>query len=351
MSNFIPNKTIRVIPNDPPWITQNIKSMLRRQNRQYKNYKKHGFRPEDKLAVDSFRIDCENALLAAKENYLQNIGNRLADPNTSQKSYWQFINKIMNKCKAPRIPPLLINNKFITNCKIKAEEFNLYFSNQCKPIVNNSVLPHFETLTENRLSSIPINYSNILDIVRSLNPNKASGFDGISAKMLILSDESVILPLKLIFQNILATGNYPDMWKLANVTPIHKKDDKQNIKNYRPISLLPLCSKIFEKILFKHLYNFLISNNLITKNQSGFRPGDSTVNQLLYFVHKIAMSFDRYDSLETRAVFLDMSKAFDKVWHDGLIFKLKQNGISGSLVKVLSSYLTNRKQRVAVNGS
>jgi hypothetical protein len=114
---------------------------------------------------------------------------------------------------------------------------------------------------------------------------------------------------------------------LANVTPIFKKKDKQLIKNYRPVSLLPLLSKIFEKILFKKIYQHLNDNGLITHNQSGFRPGDGCVNQLLYLVSEIYESFECQNSLEVRAVFLDISKAFDKVWHEGLIFKLKQNGI------------------------
>ena len=141
------------------------------------------------------------------------------------------------------------------------------------------------------------------------------------------------------------------MWKLANVTPIFKKGDKQSTKNYRPISLLPICGKMFEKIIFNNLYPYLNSNNLITKNQSGFRPGDSTTNQLLFLVDEIHQAFEDRNSLEVRAVFLDISKAFDKVWHDGLIFKLKQNGISGSLLKLFENYLHNRKQRVVLNGS
>ena len=138
----------------------------------------------------------------------------------------------------------------------------------------------------------------------------------------------------------MSTSIYPDIWKLANVTPIFKKGDKQLIKNYRPISLLPICGKIFEKIVFNNLYNYLNVNNLITKNQSGFRPGDSTTNQLLYLVNEIHEAFENPKSLEVRAV-----------WHDGLIFKLKQNGVSGSLLMFFQNYLNNRKQRVALNWS
>ena len=112
------------------------------------------------------------------------------------------------------------------------------------------------------------------------------------------------------------------MWKLANVTPIFKKGDKQSIVNYRPISLLSICGKIFEKIIFNNLYTYLNVNNLITINQLGFRPGDSTTNQLLFLVDEIHQAFEDPKSLEVRAVFLDISKALDKVWHDGLIFKM-----------------------------
>ena len=110
------------------------------------------------------------------------------------------------------------------------------------------------------------------------------------------------------------------MWKLANVTPIFKKENKQLVKNYRPISLLPICGKILEKLIFNSLYFYLSSNNLITANQSGFCPGDSCSNQLLFLVNEIHKAFEDPKSLELRAVFLDISKAFDKVWYEGLLF-------------------------------
>ena len=106
---------------------------------------------------------------------------------------------------------------------------------------------------------------------------------------------------------------------------------------------------MFERILFIHIYNHLTSNNLITKNQSGFRPNDSVTNQLIYLVHQIHSSLDK--NLDVRHVFLDISKAFDKVWHKGLIFKLRQNGIDGQLLNVLENYLSGRQQRVVINGS
>ena len=350
MSNFIPNEIKRFVPRDPPWITKPIKTLLNKKNRLFKNYKKHGYKREDRERLDTFRMECHKAVESAKLTYLKNLGNKVNDPSTSQKSYWKIINRVMNKCRAPKIPPLLVNNMFILNCFEKAKFFNNMFSKQCSPIINNSVLPPLNLLTDKKIDHISIQCDEITSLIRNLNPNKATCSDEISGQMLLLCDNSVVLPLKIIFENILANSTYPDMWKLANVTPIFKKGDKQLIKNYRPISLLPICGKIFEKIIFNQLYKYLDANNLITKNQSGFRPGDSTSNQLLYLINEIHEAFDDPKSLEVRAVFLDISKAFDKVWHDGLIFKLKQNGISVSLIKLLGNYLHNRKQRVVLNG-
>ena len=110
-----------------------------------------------------------------------------------------------------------------------------------------------------------------------------------------------------------------------------------------------ICGKILEKIVFGSVYHFLNRNNLLSKNQSGFRPGDSTINQLLSITADIFQSFENYH--ETRAIFLDISKAFDKVWHEGLIGKLKSNGNSGSLLDFFTNYLSDRYQRIVLNGT
>ena len=117
---------------------------------------------------------------------------------------------------------------------------------------------------------------------------------------------------------------FPDSWKYANIQLIHKKSNRQIKSNYRPISLLPIGGKLLEKIVFDHVYSYLKTHDLSSKNQSGFRPGDSTIYQLISITSDIYESFEKYD--ETRAVFLNISKAFDKVWHEGLVYKLKCNG-------------------------
>ena len=243
----------------------------------------------------------------------------------------------------------MVNGNFVSNFKDKSDIFNNYFAEQCQPFVNSSTLPQISNIFNgNQLTDMDISESGISEIINKLNPKKAHGWDGISIQLLKLCPDEISIPLKLLFTKSFQTGLYPEIWKRANVQPVHKKDSRQDIKNYRPISLLPICGKIFEKTLFDSLYVFLTSNSLLSKNQSGFRPGDSAINQLLSITTEIYECFEDYD--EVRAVFLDLSKAFDKVWHEGLIFKFKRCGIDGVFLKLLENYLSNRKQRVVLNG-
>ena len=148
----------------------------------------------------------------------------------------------------------------------------------------------------------------------------------LSIRMLKLCGESIYKTLNLIFKSCLETDQFPSDWKKA--VPVFKKSEKRLSKNYRPIFLLPIIGKILERLLYKQMFEYLIRNHLISQNQSGFKPGNTCINQFLAITHKIYKSFDA--CLDIRAMFLDMSKAFDKVWHQCLLYRLKQNGILGN---------------------
>ena len=168
--------------------------------------------------------------------------------------------------------------------------------------------------------------------------------------MIKMCDESLVQPLSLIFRGCIDTGVYPDTWKKSNIVPVHKKGDKQIVNNYRPVSLLPICSKILEKIIFDSIMRFLNENKLLSDAQSGFGPSDSCEYQLLSIVYGIYKSFDCNPPLEVRGIFLDFFKACDRVWHDGLIYKIKSFGISDTPLKLIENFLSNRYQRVVLNG-
>ena len=120
-----------------------------------------------------------------------------------------------------------------------------------------------------------------------------------------------------------------------NIVPCYKKGENQSLKTYRPVSLFPICGKFLERLIFNEMFSFFLADSLLARNQSGFKRGDSCINQLLSITHDIYSSFD--DGFEVRSVFLDISKAFDIVWHEGIILKLQQNRISE--MTCLTSYL------------
>ena len=138
--------------------------------------------------------------------------------------------------------------------------------------------------------------------------------------------------------------------KKSVICPIHKKGVKQIINNYGPVSLLPICGKIFQRLIFNYLFEYLEKFKLLSAHESGFQAIDSCVDQLLSIVHNIYTVFDAYPILESRGIFLDISKTFDKVWPEELIFKLKLIGICDALLDLIGIFLENRFQRVVLDG-
>ena len=158
----------------------------------------------------------------------------------------------------------------------KTELFNHILVNQCSCLSNNSVLPtDLPQLTNKCLDSMHFSSSNIAKIISHSDPNKAHGHHMLSIRMIKICGKSLCKPVSIISNDCLNEGKFPHEWKKANVVPIHKKG------NYRPISLLPICSKCFELLIYNEMFTFFTENNLISPNQSGFRPGDSCVNTLL----------------------------------------------------------------------
>ena len=325
--------------------------MISFKDQAYRQYQRSNKTNQDFLILDSVSRHLNDQIELAKQNYYDNLSNKLINPSTSQKKYWTLLKTLINGKKVPVIPPLLVNDSYISNFKEKANEFNIFFANQCSSVDTGSKIPNeLELITNENLFDIYFTSDDILNIINNLNVNKAHGCDNISIRIVKMFGKSICKPLELIFRNCIAAEKFPRIWKKANVIPIHKKNERNLLKNYRPISLLPICSKIFERLIFNSLYNYISKNNLLSQNQSGFRPGDSCTNQLLSITHYIHSSFDDHSSLEVRGVFLDMSKAFDKVWHDGLIYKLKTFGITGRLLSLLKDFLSDRSQCVALNG-
>lgn len=233
----------------------------------------------------------------------------------------------------------------------KANIFNDYFCQQSQVDDDNIDLPvnYDNNDPYCNLDNIIISVQDVKDNLQILNTNKATGPDNLNPMLLKQASSELAYPLTKLFNLSLQSSTVPNQWKIANVTPVYKKGSANTVSNYRPISLLSVLGKCMERCIFKYLYNFLHSNNILTPSQSGFRPNDSTVNQLLSISSDFYRAIDQ--GKEIRVVFFDISKAFDKVWHKGLLYKLSNLGIRGNLLKWFHSYLHNRKQCVVINGT
>ena len=218
------------------------------------------------------KSDLDELISSTKTLYYENLAQKLNNPLLQAKTYWSIFKTFYNDKKIPLIPPLLIDDKFVTDIQTKANIFNKFFAEQCTPARNGSVLPVNQIfLTQARLKSLDFKKVEILKIIRALNINKAHGYDDISIRMTKICDKSLLKPLILLFKNPSQSSCYPDIWKKSNIIHVHKKSDKQLVDNYRPISLLPIYGKTFEKLIFSKIYNFLLDESLLNSNQSGFR--------------------------------------------------------------------------------
>ena len=195
----------------------------------------------------------------------------------------------------------------------------------------------------------PTDEEEIFKIVRTLKSGRSTGYDGISMNLLKKVITYIIAPLTYIFNLSISTGKCPNSLKIAKVIPIYKKDDPSLLTNYRPISILPSISKILEKIIYKRLYIFLNVNNLLVPNQFGFRKKHSTDYAIIQLLNKVTECFSNKKHLI--GIFMDLSKAFDTIDHDILIYKLKRYGIHGLALSWIIDYLYNRKQYVSFQSS
>ena len=180
------------------------------------------------------------------------------------------------------------------------------------------------------LTNINFTPFEVKSVLESLQLDKSSGPDGINNRILKELSSPLSRPLSCLFNCSMPKGTFPHIWKETNVSTVFKKDDPSSVSSYSPISLLNTIGKVTEKLGHNHLFNFFLDQHAITPLQSGFVLGDSTVNQLVEIYNTFCKALD--DGKEVRAIFCDVRKAFDRVWHKDLLYKLKHNGIDDTLL-------------------
>ena len=291
---------------------------------------------------------------AKKKYYFEQFENFKSDI----KKTWNQINEVLSRNKKSSELPnyfcegnnILTKNEDIANC------FNRFFCNIGPELADSIKGPEGKSyedyLKQNIFSTFSfetIDSDYVMKRVQELKSKSSFGHDGLSSILLKRIASKIKNVLTTIINQSLMTGIFPNSLKTAKISPIYKKEDPHLTDNYRPISLLPVISKIFEKVAFKQVYDYFNVNDLLYKSQYGFRKKHSTELAGLEFYDKIINNLEN-DKLPL-AVFLDLSKAFDTIDHEILLKKLRYYGISGNSLLWFKSYLSNRKQYVQFKDS
>ena len=346
----IPNKTVVIRPNDKIFFTPELRKLRRKKNRLHRRAKQLN----TVFHWSQFREARNYYNLKIKEAKINHEVKQASElkhsDNIHPKKWWKIAKSFIKKDadKGSCYPPIKVNGDIVTDDKEKAEAFNNHFIKFSTVNAEHAPVPDGTTRVNQTLKDITITEKDVIDLLKALDIKKASGPDQISQKMLKEAGFTIAPSLTKIFNRSLEANVFPEIWKQANIIPLHKKDDNDLTNNSRPVSILSCVAKLFEKAVFKYVFNFLRDTNAISLKQSGFMPGDSTVYQLTHLYHIFTEALDKQKDI--RVVFCDISKAFDRVWHPGLLAKLSNVGITGNLLMWFKNYLSNRKQRVVING-
>ena len=273
------------------------------------------------------------------------------------KKTWNTITDILNKSKIHKAFPKLFKtqNGIIRDQTEIASNFNDFFINigpNLAKQINIDGKPKFESYLRKQTIRTTFEFKLISEetttkIINSFKPLKSAGIDNISGILLKFCRDLIAKPITAIINQSLTTGIFPNKLKIAKVIPIYKKDEEDDFNNYRPISLLPTISKIFERVVHTQLFHYITSNNLLYNHQYGFREGHSTEAATLEFIDRIFSDLDQ--NKLPLAIFLDLSKAFDTIDHHILLTKLHHYGIANTELNWFTSYISHRTQFVELS--
>lgn len=319
----------------------NIRSMVKEKRKLRCKWQRTRF-PADKRKLNKISNKLSKALKKFENRKLQKKLQNLTYEKSTNYSLWKCTSSF--NPPANHNPPLRQQNG--SWAKSNEEKAKLFAEHLCETFsttTSNEVLPAENIEQQDQDISLST-IDEINEQIRSLKPNKSPGFDLITVEVLKELPSVAITKLMNIINTAFRLKYVPAYWKVAEVLMIHKPGKPQNeVNSYRPISLLPILSKVFEKILFIRMKPVIDEKNLIPNHQFGFRPQHSTIEQVHRICHTIEESFENNEVCT--AVFLDVSKAFDKVWHEGLLFKIKRH-FPKQICDIIESYLSCRYYRV-----
>ena len=335
MSLFVPKVLIKS-RKDPKWFDSDIRHNLKRLRTMKRKERKSRPSVHRSNKINNLEQYLQSRLLTAKAEYESNL-----IESCISSSVYSYIHSMSNSNTMP--PSLHLDGNLASSDYEKATLFNQYFYSVFTR--SSFQLPTLSTNLSKSICEVTFSELDVFCVLRSLDPTKAMGCDNISPRLLKHCALSLYLPLHHLFTLSLSQCYLPVEWRTHLIKPIFKSGDKSSVRNYRPISLLPVISKVLEKLVYNNIVDFVTSS--ISPHQFGFLHNRSTLQQLLIFFDMTLCSSES----QTDVVYLDFRKAFDSVAHSELLYKLWKFGITGNLWSWLSAYLTNRVQYVSVGQS
>ena len=332
------------------WLSAGLKKSIAIKNKLYWKYKRSNSASDLKNYKD-YKRNLNRLLKKAERDHFENL---LHENKSNTKKLWKIIKGVIGKKKRDNVQTnFKIGSDVINDKQFICKHFNSYFSNigsELDKKIPASKIDPLQYVSHNDRSIFlnPVDQTEIMRIITELK-DCSPGWDGIEAKVVKKTSHLFLDPLQHVLNLSLSQGFFPDDLKRAKVVPIHKSGDSMSFSNYRPISILPLFSKVLEKIMYNRLITFINRHGLLYKFQFGFRSQYSTNQALIFLVDKIVEAIDRGDIVV--GVFLDFRKAFDTVNHEILLAKLYRYGIRGTAWQWIKDYLTCRKQYVFYNGT
>lgn len=344
INKFTPTK-LKSNSNRPPWVNRQHIRMARKLERLHKKAKKSGL-SSDREALTNKRAKVQSNWRSLKQNYLSNVlGESLKLDNG--KAFYRYLKQMRKGSNS--LPALTTSDgDMITDTQSKLNTLNRQYQKVFTLEDDTDSLPSPQIACSDKMQPIVVTLKGTIKLLKELDSNKSSGPDGLHPKILKGCSVSIAPYLVLLFNQSLENGIVPDDWKSANVCPIFKNGRKSDPANYRPISLTSVCCKILEHIIFSAIMCHVDKNFLLSKIQHGFRKGLSCETQLLITYHEIAKLVNAGKQVDL--VFLDFSKAFDRVPHKRLLSKIKALGIDDKVSEWIKSFLTDRNQRVVADG-
>jgi len=343
MVAYIPSSTKTFSPRNP-WYDRSCSEASKARDRAHRAFKTSPT-PITHFNFISARNRCKFILDRVKDNYI----NRKCNNAITDKSFWSLHSDINNNFCKPVFPPLIrSNNTIAISPAEKADLFGVDFSSN-STLDDSEFPPPTPLPLSNPMPRPKITYRKVVRELNSLDVSKAYGSDGIPPRVLKKCASALAPALVRLYQLCLSTQTFPICWKHSLVQPVPKKGDHSNPSNYRPIALTCIISKVFESLLNSHFLEHLKSHDLLSDRQYGFRQRRSTGDILAHLTNLWASSLN--DRGESCVVALDISKAFDRVWHAALLAKLPAFGFSPSLCSFISSYLSNRSISAVVDGA